>query len=83
MTLWFPSHYDEVAVSALVNDGGRTLTVTFCPPSDFLSPVTLAATSMASRVGSNLGEAYGVFYDTLPRDMKKKFVFDLPFQAEE
>lgn len=61
MTMWFPTHYDTCDVSAVVNDGGYKVTVEFCPPHEFLTPITQAATSMAC-VGSSLGETYAVLF---------------------
>mmetsp|Transcript_9448 Transcript_9448/g.17782 ORF Transcript_9448/g.17782 Transcript_9448/m.17782 type:complete len:216 (+) Transcript_9448:306-953(+) len=82
MTMWFPTHYDTCDVSAVVNDGGYKVTVEFCPPREFLTPITQAATSMAC-VGSSLGETYAVLFQSMKNKNSKKLVFDLPFQAEE
>lgn len=82
LTMWFPTHYDTSDVSAVVNDGGYKVTVEFCPPREFLTPITQAATSMAC-VGSSLGETYAVLFQSMKNNNSKKLVFDLPFQAEE
>lgn len=83
MTVWFPAQYNEEDITALITDGGKSLTITFSPPRDFLSPPALAASNVSSVSGCRLGEVYGVFYDELPKNFIKKMVFDLPFQAEE
>jgi hypothetical protein len=83
LTMWLPGHYNQSDVSALVNDGGNTLTVKLRPPRQFLSPIILAATNIAGYTESGLGLAYGNLCDDLPSsNFEKKMVFDLPFQAE-
>jgi len=82
VTIWIPNHYTEADVSAVVNDGGYTVTLEFCAPQIFLTTVNQAATSDAT-VGSSLGEAYATFIQKLPPVSKKKLIIDLPFKAEE
>jgi hypothetical protein len=82
VTIWIPNHYTEADVTAVVNDGGYTVTLEFTAPQIFLTTVNQAATSDAT-VGSSLGEAYATFIQNLPLVSRKKLIIDLPFKAEE
>lgn len=84
MTLWIPMHYDQNDVSALVTDGGTTLTVKFRPPREFLIPAVQAATNDASMHGTVVGEAFRTYLTDIPSHLvESKLVFLVPFQAEE